>query len=186
MDLDIIDNYDYSHTVRYTPIQQVGPHVVVQKWTTHVVIVQWPPSLAQRKKQKKLARVSRSHGSLTPAVQWELESSNAVFLVSLLIVCHWFLFCGRERYWCSSIQLTLSFRTLPVEEERWQTFPDSTAELTAVRAATVLKCWGCGVLPVSKLLVSKELECKPEQGQKKSLGDAALVPSRQMMKLLPF
>lgn len=22
-DLDIIDNYDYSHTVRYTPIQQV-------------------------------------------------------------------------------------------------------------------------------------------------------------------
>lgn len=25
MDLDIIDNYDYSHTVRYTPIQQVGP-----------------------------------------------------------------------------------------------------------------------------------------------------------------
>lgn len=24
MDLDIIDNYDYSHTVRYTPIQQVG------------------------------------------------------------------------------------------------------------------------------------------------------------------
>uniref|UniRef100_A0A8C4V1W2 Filamin B n=1 Tax=Falco tinnunculus TaxID=100819 RepID=A0A8C4V1W2_FALTI len=24
-DLDIIDNYDYSHTVRYTPIQQVGP-----------------------------------------------------------------------------------------------------------------------------------------------------------------
>lgn len=23
-DLDIIDNYDYSHTVRYTPIQQVG------------------------------------------------------------------------------------------------------------------------------------------------------------------
>lgn len=23
-DLDIIDNYDYSHTVRYTPVQQVG------------------------------------------------------------------------------------------------------------------------------------------------------------------
>lgn len=23
-DVDIIDNYDYSHTVRYTPIQQVG------------------------------------------------------------------------------------------------------------------------------------------------------------------
>lgn len=24
-DLDIIDNYDYSHTVKYTPTQQVGP-----------------------------------------------------------------------------------------------------------------------------------------------------------------
>lgn len=59
-------------------------------------------------------------------------------------------------------------------------------ELTAVTAATVLQSWGWGVLPVSKLLVSKELKCKPEQGQKKSLGDAALVPSRQMMKLLPF
>lgn len=23
-DLDIIDNYDYSHTVRYTPVQQVS------------------------------------------------------------------------------------------------------------------------------------------------------------------
>lgn len=24
MDMDVIDNYDYSHTVKYTPIQQVG------------------------------------------------------------------------------------------------------------------------------------------------------------------
>lgn len=24
-DLDVIDNYDYSHTVKYTPTQQVGP-----------------------------------------------------------------------------------------------------------------------------------------------------------------
>lgn len=59
-------------------------------------------------------------------------------------------------------------------------------ELTGATAGTVLQSSGCGMLPVSKLLVSKEMECKPEQGQKKNLGDAAVVPSRQIMKLVPF
>lgn len=39
-DVDIIDNYDYSHTVRYTPIQQVGlgTLVGVQRGAAHVAV----------------------------------------------------------------------------------------------------------------------------------------------------
>lgn len=36
-DLDVIDNYDYSHTVKYTPTQQVGPlpaPVLRPRWAT--------------------------------------------------------------------------------------------------------------------------------------------------------
>jgi len=40
-DVDIIDNYDYSHTVRYTPIQQVGLGSLVrgQKGAARVAVV---------------------------------------------------------------------------------------------------------------------------------------------------
>lgn len=40
-DVDIIDNYDYSHTVRYTPIQQVGLGSLVrgQKGAARVSVV---------------------------------------------------------------------------------------------------------------------------------------------------
>lgn len=39
-DLDIIDNYDYSHTVRYTPIQQVDlTPIGIQKRMSHVAVM---------------------------------------------------------------------------------------------------------------------------------------------------
>lgn len=39
-DLDIIDNYDYSHTVRYTPVQQVRPAPLgIRAGVPHVAVV---------------------------------------------------------------------------------------------------------------------------------------------------
>lgn len=39
-DFEIIDNYDYSHTVKYTPVQQVGQDVTVESrlWLCLVLI----------------------------------------------------------------------------------------------------------------------------------------------------
>lgn len=90
-DLDIIDNYDYSHTVKYTPTQQVGSFLPLAFLRRHfprsAVCVEVPqgalPSLGESLRVLWDSQRS-SKAAPSPTSIWDFYQRNTNFLYTKL------------------------------------------------------------------------------------------------------